>query len=119
MFARKHLPCTFKRTAIYELRGDLADPSAPIEVCEIQEVKSSGDTAYTSLAPLTQNRYLLAWYSSAVDQELPWFEGISSPSDIWLADVDFARAPRLRARRRRRARLRAAAASCRHAARST
>ena len=93
VFARKHLPCTFKRTAIYELRGDLADPNAPIEVCEIQELESSGDTAYTSLAPLTRNRSLLAWYSSAVDQELPWFEGISSPSDIWLADVDFTRAP--------------------------
>ena len=52
VFARKHLPCTFKRTAIYELRGDLADPSAAIEVCEIQELMSSGDTAYTSLAPL-------------------------------------------------------------------
>ena len=93
VFARKHLPCTFKRTAIYELRGDLTDPSAPIEVCEIQELKSSGDTAYTSLAPLSRNRSLLAWYSSPVDQELPWFEGISSPSDIWLADVDFKRAP--------------------------
>jgi len=93
VFARKHLPCTFKRTAIYELRGDLTDPAAPIEVCEIQELKSSGDTAYTSLAPLGRNRSLLAWYSSAVDHELPWFEGISSPSDIWLADVDFRRAP--------------------------
>ena len=93
VFARKHLPCTFKRTAIYELRGDLADPGAPIEVCEIQEVKSSGDTAYTSLAPLTRDAYLLAWYSSAVDQELPWFQGISSPSDIWLANVDFNQAP--------------------------
>jgi hypothetical protein len=93
VFARKHLPCTFKRTAIYELRGDLADPGAPIEVCEIQDLKSSGDTAYTSLAPLSRNRSLLAWYSSPVDQELPWFQGISSPSDIWLADVDFRRAP--------------------------
>jgi hypothetical protein len=93
VFARKHLPCTFKRTAIYELRGDLTDPGAAIEVCEIQELKSSGDTAYTSLAPLSRNRSLLAWYSSPVDQELPWFEGISSPSDIWLADVDFTRAP--------------------------
>src|SRR5262249_9031643 len=93
VFARKHLPCTFKRTEIYELRGDLTDPSAPIEVCEIQELKSSGDTAYTSLAPLSRNRSLLAWYSSPVDQELPWFQGISSPSDIWLADVDFKRAP--------------------------
>ncbi len=94
VFARKHLPCTFKRTAIYELRGDLTDPRAAIEVCEIQELKSSGDTAYTSLAPLSRNRSLLAWYSSPVDQELPWFQGISSPSDIWLADVDFRRAPR-------------------------
>ncbi len=93
VFARKHLPCTFKRTAIYELRGDLSDPAAAIEVCEIQELKSSGDTAYTSLAPLTRNRSLLAWYSSAVDQELPWFQGISSPSDIWLAEVNFRRAP--------------------------
>src|SRR5207247_11116966 len=93
VFARKHLPCTFKRTAIYELRGDLTDPGAPIEVCEIQELKSWGDTAYTSLAPLTRNRSLLAWYSSAVGQELPWFQGISSPSDIWLADVNFRRAP--------------------------
>src|SRR5262249_23675870 len=39
VFARKHLPCTFKRTAAYELRGDLADPSAPVEVCEIQELE--------------------------------------------------------------------------------
>ena len=29
-----------------------------------------------------------------MDRELPWFEGISSPSDIWLADVDFKRAPK-------------------------
>lgn len=93
VFARKHLPCTFKRTAAYELRGDLTDPDAPIEVCEIQELMSSGDTAYTALAPLTQDRYLLSWYSSPVDQELPWFEGIASPSDIWLADIDFSRAP--------------------------
>lgn len=93
VFARKHLPCTFKRTAIYELRGDLTNPAAPVEVCEIQELLSSGDTAYTSLAPISRNRSLLAWYSSPVDQELPWFEGISSPSDIWLADVDFRRTP--------------------------
>lgn len=93
VFARKHLPCTWKRTAIYELRGDLTDPASPVEVCEIQELQSSGDTAYTSLAPLSRHRALLAWYSSPVDRELPWFEGISSPSDIWLAEVDFRRTP--------------------------
>ena len=119
VFARKHLPCTFKRTAIYELRGDLADPGAAIEVCEIQELKSSGDTAYTALAPLSRNRYLLSWYSSPVDQELPWFQGISSPSDIWLADVDFSRAPAACVHSAAEARLRAAAAARRTPRRST
>ncbi len=93
VFARKHLPCTFKRTAVYELRGDLTDPNSPVEVCEIQEVKSSGDTAYTALAPLSGDEYLLSWYSSPVDEELPWLEGQFSPSDIWLATVSFAAAP--------------------------
>ncbi len=93
VFARKHLPCTFKRTTAYELRGDLADPAASVQVCEIQDVQSSGDTAYTALVPLAGGRHLLSWYSSPVDQELAWLEGQFSPSDIWLADVDFGLAP--------------------------
>ena len=93
IFARKHLPCTFKRTALYEIRGDLTDPNAPIEMCEIQEVMSSGDTAYTALVPLTEDRWLLSWYSTPPDQELAWLDGQFAPSDIWLADVHFDRAP--------------------------
>jgi len=93
VFARKHLPCTHKRTAIYELRGDLANPQAPIDACEIQEVQSAGDTAYTSLAPIDQDHSLLAWYSSTVAKDPPWLEGQFTPSDIWLADVDFTQAP--------------------------
>jgi hypothetical protein len=93
VFARKHLPCTFKRTTAYELRGDLTDPTAPVEVCEIQDVASSGDTAYTALVPISAEKYLLSWYTSPVDQELAWLEGQFSPSDIWLGDVDFSRAP--------------------------
>jgi hypothetical protein len=92
-FARKHLPCTRKRTAIYELRGDLADALAPIEVCEIQEVKSAGDTSYTGLAALGGDQYLLSWYSSAVTDDVPWLEGTYSPSDIWLANVNLSAAP--------------------------
>jgi hypothetical protein len=93
MFARKHLECTFKRTAIYEIRGDLTDPNAPIEMCEIQEIMSSGDTAYTALVPITEDRWLLSWYSTPPDQELAWLDGQFAPSDIWLADVHFDRAP--------------------------
>jgi hypothetical protein len=93
VFARKHLPCTFKRTAAYELRGDLTDPRAAIEVCEIQELESSGDTAYTAVVRLSANQSLLSWYSSPVAQELPWLEGQFSPSDIWLATVNVDAAP--------------------------
>jgi hypothetical protein len=93
--ARKHLPCTYKRTAVYELRGDLADPSSPVEVCEIQELTSAGDTAYTSLAPLGGDQFLLSWYSTPVPQtgDIPWLQGTYSPSDIWVANLNLALAP--------------------------
>lgn len=93
VFARKHLPCTFKRTAAYEVRGDLSAPGAELQVCEIAELKSSGDTAYTATAPLGGSRYLLSWYSSEITEELAWLDGQFSPSDIWLADIDLSKAP--------------------------
>ncbi|MFO0748773.1 MAG: sialidase family protein, partial [Myxococcota bacterium] len=93
VFARKHLPCTRKRTAMYELRGDLSDPSAPIEVCELFDFESSGDTAYTAVAPLGGDRFLVSWYSSTTERDVPWLEGQFTPSDIWLADVDLAAVP--------------------------
>jgi hypothetical protein len=64
-----------------------------VEVCEIRDVASSGDTAYTALVPISGDKYLMSWYTSPVDQELAWLEGQFSPSDIWLADVDFSQAP--------------------------
>ncbi len=94
IFARKHLECTFKRTAVYEIVGDLTDPDAPVQMCEIQELRSSGDTAYTALVPITDDRWLLSWYSTPPERELAWLEGQFEPSDIWLADVHFSRAPR-------------------------
>jgi hypothetical protein len=93
IFARKHKPCTFKRTAVYELRGDLTDPTAAIQVCQIQEVSSSGDTAYTGVVPLGGTRYLFSWYSSTTSHDVAWLEGTYTPSDIWLADVDLSHAP--------------------------
>ncbi|MEO6952079.1 MAG: sialidase family protein [Polyangia bacterium] len=93
--ARKHLPCTAKRTALYELRGNLADPAAHIQVCELQELTSAGDTAYTALASLGGDRYLTSWYSTPVPAtgDIPWLEGTYLPSDIWTAELDFSRVP--------------------------
>ena len=91
--ARKHLPCTAKRTALYELRGDLADPKAHIQVCELQELTSAGDTAYTALASLGGDRYLTSWYSTPVPAtgDIPWLEATYLPSDIWTAEVDLSK----------------------------
>ncbi|MFO0554077.1 MAG: sialidase family protein [Polyangiaceae bacterium] len=95
--ARKHLPCTYKRTAIYELRGDLTDPSADIQVCEVEVLPSAGDTAYTALAHLQDSQYLVSWYSSVIPTQgdVAWLDGTYSPADIWLANIDFAEAPGL------------------------
>jgi hypothetical protein len=95
VIARKHLPCTYKRTALYELRGDLTDPSAPITVCEVEELKSAGDTAYASVAPLESDEYLMSWYSSTIPSngDIAWLEAQYAPSDIWLANLDLSRLP--------------------------
>ncbi len=97
VFARKHLPCTFKRTAIYELLGDLTDTSAQVQVCELAQLNSAGDTAYTSVVPLDGGTVLTAWYSSTVPDagagDVPWLVGTYSPSDIWLANVDLDNVP--------------------------
>jgi len=45
------------------------------------------------LEPISLDHYLLSWYSSPVEEETGWLEGQFSPSDIWLADVDFTQAP--------------------------
>jgi hypothetical protein len=97
VFARKHLPCTYKRTAIYELKGDLTDTTASIQVCELAELKSAGDTAYTAVVPLDAGTVLTSWYSSTVPDagapDVPWLDGTYSPSDIWLANVDLNNVP--------------------------
>ncbi|MFO0611778.1 MAG: sialidase family protein [Polyangiaceae bacterium] len=95
MVARKHLPCTYKRTAIYELIGDLADPASQIQVCEIEELPSAGDTAYTAVVPLGGTKFLTSWYSSTIPKrgDIAWLDGTFTPADIWLADVDLAEAP--------------------------
>ncbi len=87
--ARKYLPETRKRTAVYELVGDLANPSSPIDILELAELRSSGDTAYTAVVPIAKNQYLVSWYSNDVATDPPRLTGIFSPSDIWLAWLDF------------------------------
>jgi hypothetical protein len=91
--ARKHLACTRKRTALYELRGDLADPRSPIRLFEIAELPSDGDTAYAAVAPIPgqPKRFALAWYSTPLGADLPWLPAQFGPTWILAATLDFSR----------------------------
>ncbi len=89
--ARKHLPQSHKRTALYEILGDMADPQAPLELNELFELQSAGDTAYASVLPLGGAQYLVSWYSSVVGEDPIWAKGMITPSDIWLAWLDLGK----------------------------
>jgi len=91
VIARKHLPDAYKRTAVYELKGDLADPAAPITLVELQELQSAGDTSYVGVAPLGHDQFLVSWYSSDVAEDPNWLLGMFSPSDIWTAWLDLSK----------------------------
>jgi hypothetical protein len=88
--ARKHFvePEGRKRTALYELIGDL-DGGNP-SIIERGELPSAGDTAYAGIAPIDGDRYLVTWYSSPVAADMPWILGAFGPTDIWQATIDLS-----------------------------
>jgi hypothetical protein len=91
VIARKHLPGQHKRTAAYEILGDLTTTTASITLNELAVLKSSGDTAYVGVMPIVGDQYLVSWYSSITTEDPDWLTGIFSPSNIWLAWLDFSK----------------------------
>ncbi len=91
--ARKHLSCTRKRTALYELRGDLTEPRSPIRLLEVAELPSNGDTAYAAVAPIPgqPRRFAVAWYSTPLGADIPWLPAQFGPTWILAATLDFSR----------------------------
>lgn len=88
--ARKHLiePQARKRTALYELIGDL--DGGDLSIVERGELPSAGDTAYAGVAPIGGDRYLVTWYSSRVARDDSWLVGAFGPTDIWQATLDLS-----------------------------
>lgn len=91
VIARKHLACTRKRTALYEIRGDLANPSSPIRLFEVAELPSNGDTAYAAVSPVPghPDRFVAAWYSTPLGADIPWLPAQFGPTWILAATLDF------------------------------
>ena len=88
IMARKHLDDGRKRTAIYEILGDLATVSASVTLNELFEFQSAGDTAYVGVLPMGGGQFLVSWYSSDVPTDEIWASGMFTPSEIWLAWLD-------------------------------
>jgi hypothetical protein len=94
VIARKHLQGTdyHKRTALYEITGDLE--GGPIGIREWGELPSAGDTSYAGIAGLGDGRFLTTWYSSPPAEDPSWLVGFGGPTDIWEATLDLSRLPK-------------------------
>jgi hypothetical protein len=77
-----------KRTALYELTGDL--DGGDLSIVGRGELPSAGDTAYAGVAPIDRDRFLLTWYSSPVAADPPWILAAFGPTDIWQATLDLS-----------------------------
>jgi hypothetical protein len=88
--ARKHFiePENRKRTALYELVGDL--DGGNLSIIERGELPSAGDTAYAGIAPIDRDRVLVTWYSSLVETDRSWIISVFGATDIWQATLDLS-----------------------------
>jgi len=88
--ARKHLIEVEqrKRTALYELVGDLNGDD--LSIVEHGELPSAGDTSYAGVAPIDRDRFLVTWYSSDVMTDNGWGYSIFAATDIWQATLDLS-----------------------------
>jgi hypothetical protein len=90
--ARKHFiePEDRKRTALYELGGDL-DGGGELSIVEHGELPSAGDTSYAGVAPIDDNRFVVTWYSSPLAEDGPWARAIFEATDIWQGTIDLSK----------------------------
>jgi len=85
--ARKHLwALGRKRTSVFELTGNFE--GGPLQIRELRELPSAGDTSYAGAVERSDGRVLLSWYSSDLHKDPDWAFGIISASDIWTAIID-------------------------------
>ena len=93
VIARKHFieDADRKRTSLYEITGTLE--GGPIDIREIGELPSAGDTAYAGAADIDKDHVLVTWYSSSISADEPWARAILEASDIWQATLDMRNVP--------------------------
>jgi hypothetical protein len=90
VIAREHLhgPGIHKRTALYEITGNLE--GGPIGIHKWGEFPSAGDTSYAGVVPLSRGRFLVSWYSSPLKGDPSWLTGFGGPTNIWEATINLS-----------------------------
>ena len=68
-----------KRTALYSFDAD------ELRINHISDLPSHGDTGYSAVAPMDDNRYLLIYYSSAINgkDDHNWLRGQFKPTRLY------------------------------------
>jgi hypothetical protein len=91
--ARKHIlgDGMQKRTALYEITGDLE--GGTLAITEQAVLPSAGDTAYAGVVPLTGGQHLVTWYSSDIPSDPPWATAMFGPTSIWRGVIDLSALP--------------------------
>ncbi|MCC6528537.1 MAG: hypothetical protein IT373_38175 [Polyangiaceae bacterium] len=88
--ARKHLGANDKkRTALFELTGDLE--GGELAITEHGELPSAGDTSYAGQAARDADRTLVTWYSGDIVKDIGWTFGMFDVTDVWQATIDFSK----------------------------
>ena len=89
--ARKHLHdgTGRKRTALYELTGDLE--TGAVAWKEHGEIPSAGDTAYAGYVMLDPTHALVSWYSGDLETDKPWIIVMFDKTYIWMGTLDFSK----------------------------
>jgi hypothetical protein len=90
--ARKHFiePGDRKRTSLFEITGTPLD-GGPLQITELGELPSAGDTSYAGVAMIDDHRVLVTWYSSFIPQDDSWARAILEASDIWQGTIDMSK----------------------------
>jgi hypothetical protein len=87
LVARRHIQgLGKKRTALYEIGGDLE--GGPLTLANRGDFPSAGDTAYAGAVELSDGRVLVSYYSGDLEKDEGWIFGILDITDIWRAVID-------------------------------
>ena len=88
--ARRHLqPTNKKRTTLFEITGTL--DGGPIDIKEIGDLPSAGDTSYAGVVPIDDHRFVVSWYSGDLVDDVDWVQGMLGLADIWTATIDLSK----------------------------